>query len=291
MVAVVAVGPGRMARLRAAVREVAHETRRTQRGHDLWVISAAVTFYALVALVPSLVVAARVLAALVGDARLLTLGDAVARALPGAQHAGAVVRQLVQHSIGVRWPAVVVALLPATVYGEGLRRGFTRVTPGAEPPDRFVGWRSRAVALPLTLLAPAGLLAVLEVAPLLARLFGTGSVGSGALAVYIALNVDWIVVSLVLTYVYRVLGPAGPSLRATLGGAFFTGAFVSGFLQGFVLFLAIPVDLGAPFGGFTQVGGAVAVALWLWVFTALTITGYSITLALDTRRARLAAAA
>jgi len=242
-----------------------------------------VTFYALIALVPSLVVAARVIAALVGPDRLISLGRAVGAALPGAQGAGGVVQQLVERSVGVSWFAVLVALLPATVYGEGLRRGFTRVTPRASAPGRFIGWRSRAAALPLTLLAPAGLLAVIEVAPLLARLFGTGSIGSSALAVYIALNVDWVVVSIALTYVYRVLGPAGPSLRATVGGAFFTGAFISGFLQGFTLFLAIPVDLGAPFGGFTQVGGAVAVALWLWVFTALTVTGYSITLALDAR--------
>lgn len=283
MVSAVAATPGAGARLRALVRDVTQEVRRTQRGHDLWIISAGVTFYALVALVPSLVVAARLLAAVVGPGRLVGLGAAVSHALPAAQGAGDVVRQLVDRSVNVRWTAVAVALVPATVYGEGLRRGFLRVTPESGPPGRFVGWRSRAAALPLTLLAPAGLLGVLEVAPLLARLFGTGGVGPGALAVYIALNVDWVVVSLALTYIYQVLGPAGTSMRATLGGAFFTGAFISGFLQGFVLFLAIPVDLGAPFGGFTQVGGAVAVALWLWVFTALTVIGYSITLALDTR--------
>ncbi len=284
MVSAVATRPGRTGRLHTAVREVAWEVRRTQRGHDLWIISAGVTFYALIALVPSLVVAARVIAALVGPDRLIGLGRAVGQALPAAQGAGRVVEQLVERSVGVSWLAVLVALIPATVYGEGLRRGFIRVTPDAVATDRFLGWRSRAAALPLTLLAPAGLLAVIEVAPLLARLFGSGSIGSSALAVYIALNVDWVVVSLALTYVYRVLGPAGPSLRATLGGAFFTGAFISGFLQGFTLFLAIPVDLGAPFGGFTQVGGAVAIALWLWVFTALTVVGYSITLALDARR-------
>ena len=283
MVSAVAATHRPGARLRAVIRDVTQEVRRTQRGHDLWIISAGVTFYALVALVPSLVVAARLRAGVVGPNRLVGLGAAVSRALPAAQGAGDVVQRLVDRSVDVRWTAVAVALIPATVYGEGLRRGFLRVTPESEPPGRFVGWRSRAAALPLTLLAPAGLLGVLEVAPLLARLFGTGGVGPGVLAVYIALNVDWVVVSLALTYIYRVLGPAGTSMRATLGGAFFTGAFISGFLQGFVLFLAIPVDLGAPFGGFTQVGGAVAVALWLWVFTALTVIGYSITLALDTR--------
>jgi membrane protein len=117
------------------------------------------------------------------------------------------------------------------------------------------------------------------------RLFGSGVPGS-ALGVYIALNLDWLVVSPVLVYVYRVLGPVKPGWWAAIWGGYSTGAFVSGFLQGFVLFLAIPVDLGAPFGGYTQVGGAVAVCLWLWVFTALTVYGYAVTLELQRRRDR-----
>lgn len=288
MVSAVLARPGRSSQLVSAVREVTGEVRRAQRGHDSWILSAGVTFYALVALVPAMVVSARLIAFLVGRPRLLQLADAVAAALPAAQGAGAVVQTLVQRSAGVGWLTVVVALVPATVWGEGLRRGFTRVTPSSGEPGRFVGWRSRIAVLPLLLLSPAGLLAVLEVAPLLAHLFGDGGFWPGALAVYIALNVDWVVISVALAYVYRVLSPVRPSWQAILGGAFFTGAFMSGFLQGFVLFLAIPVDLGAPFGGFVPVGGAVAGALWLWLFTALTVIGYSITLGLDTRRRRLA---
>ncbi len=41
---------------------------------------------------------------------------------------------------------------------------------------------------------------------------------------------------------------------------FGTGAFLSGFLQGFVLFLAIPVEWSLPFGGL-PIFGAVAVGL------------------------------
>jgi membrane protein len=149
--------------------------------------------------------------------------------------------------------------------------------------------------LPVLVLAPVGLLAILGVAPELARLFagnaagtgqlGAGGVGRAALAFYIALNVDWVVVSLVLVYVYRVMGPRRPGWRASIAGAFFTGAFISGFVQGFVIFLAVPVDLGSPFGGFDAVGAVVAVALWMWLFTALSVLGYAITLALDGRPA------
>src|SRR3712207_7664328 len=43
--------------------------------------------------------------------------------------------------------------------------------------------------------------------------------------------------------------------RAGLTGALLTPACLSGFLQGVVLFLSLPPDLGAPFGGLTVVGG------------------------------------
>ena len=60
-------------------------------------------------------------------------------------------------------------------------------------------------------------------------------------------------------------GGAGALDGARRVGALFTAACLSGFLQGFVLFLALPLDLGAPFGGLAVVGGVVAVGLWLFL--------------------------
>lgn len=276
------------------VRAVARDVQDAVRGHDVWILTAGVTFYALLAAVPSLVVAVRVTAAVAGQGRVDSLASAVGRALPAAQSPGPVIETFVSRAAHVHWRAVAVALIPATVWGEGLRRGFGRVTAGEvgdkalEPPGRWEGWRSRLAVVPVLVLSPLGLLAVLGVAPELSRLFGRGGAGAGgaagtALAFYIALNVDWIVVSVVLFYLYRALGPVRPGWRALLGGAFFTGAFISGFLQGFVVFLAIPVDLGSPFGGFNGVGATVAIALWLWLFTALSVLGYAITQSLHRR--------
>ncbi|MGI4895244.1 MAG: YihY/virulence factor BrkB family protein [Janthinobacterium lividum] len=284
--------PGRSASRSVWLRSLFRDVQGRLQGHDLFLVSAGVTFYAAIALVPSLVVTVRLLASIVGPARVIELGSSMGEALPAAQGAGHVVRGLIGTAVDVRWLAVLIALIPATVYGEGLRRGLARVSVrGGEtvPPPmhgRTGAWRVRLRAAPLLLLAPVGLLAVLEVAPLLVRLFSAGGIGSPALAVYVALNVDWLVVSPVLVYVYRVIGPVRPGWKASLWGGYATGAFVSGFLQGFVLFLAIPVDLGSPFGGYTQVGAAVAVCLWLWLFTALTVYGYAITLELQRRFVR-----
>jgi membrane protein len=245
-------------------------------------------------------VAIRLTAAVAGRGRVESLATSLGLALPATQAPAPVIQAFVQKASTVPWPTAAIAVLPATVWGEGLRRGLSRLTPltpahdgrtPTPPPGRTQGWRSRLAVVPLLLLSPAGLLAILGTAPYLVHLFGTEGPGTGLtgsagltgaiLAFYLALNLDWILVSLVLVYVYRALSPRPPRWPALVAGSFFTGAFISGFLQGFVIFLAVPVDLGAPFGGFTAAGATIALALWAWLFTTLSILGYTITQALD----------
>jgi membrane protein len=73
-----------------------------------------------------------------------------------------------------------------------------------------------------------------------------------------------------------------------VAGVFFTAACLSGFLQGFVLFLSLPLDLGAPFGGLTSVGSVVALGLWLFLLHVVLLVGWLLTQALDERLARSA---
>ena len=100
----------------------------------------------------------------------------------------------------------------------------------------------------------------------MAPLYRAGG-GSLALGVVIAFHVVWVAVSTALVLVYRWVGGgvAGRGRPLLLAG-FGTGAFLSGFLQGFVLFLAIPVEWSLPFGGLTDLrrgGGAGPLALRL----------------------------
>lgn len=249
------VATGQVSRLRVLIGTVVRDVRTALRGHDGWILTAGVTFYALLAAVPSLVVAVRIAAAVAGRGRVESLAAAVGRALPTAQTPAPIIAGFVHHAAAIHWRQTVIAVIPATVWGEGLRRGFGRVTPpsagiaATAPPGRWEGWRSRLAVVPVLVLSPVGLLAVLGIAPELAHLFGEGGVGSSGightvLAFYLALNVDWIIVSVVLVYVYRALGPRRPRWRPLLTGAFFTGAFISGFLQGFIVFLAIPSTSG-----------------------------------------------
>ncbi len=251
-------------------------TPRAVRAHlrdlDLPLTAGGLTFYAVLAAVPTVLVAGWVAGLAIGPAQLRSFGQAMDAALPDALGAGAVARQLIDTASTVGWMGVVVAIFPASLYGEGLRRAYAAVGPGVRH-ERFLGWRGRLGTLPVLAVAPALMVAVLAITPLLADLFARG-LGSAVLGVYIALNVDWIAVSIPLVWTFRVVAPDHLPWGAALWGGLSTGAFVSGFLQGFVLFLSLPLDLGLPFGGNAAVGGVIALVLWMWLLHAVVLVGY-----------------
>ena len=238
---------------------LAVDTVRSLRGHDVALYAAGVTFYAGIALVPTVLVAVWLAGRLVGADRVTELSASLGRALPDELGAPAVADAVVQ--AGLRLPPVVAlaVLLPASFYGEGLRRAFVSLT---DARDTLIGWRGRLLVLPLFVAAPVALLAVLLVTPTLARLFGAGG-ASVLLGIVLAFLTDWVVLWGALTWVYRVVSPRRPGWLASVWGGAVTGSFIAGFMQGFVLFLSLPLDLGLPFGGFVPVGAMVAVGLWL----------------------------
>jgi membrane protein len=270
--------PGRIAGLGRA-------TLRSLRGHDLALYAAGITFYAGIAVVPALVIALWLTAAVVGADRVAELGSSMAAALPSPLGAPQVVRNLVRAGIGLPGAVVIAALLPASLYGEGLRRAFVSLcgpaVPGG-PPGTLIGWRGRLLLLPLFVVAPALLLPVLLITPTLARLLANGGF-SAALGVGMAFLVDWLVLWLVLAWIYRVMGARRPAWAAVAWGSGATASMLAGFLQGFALFLTIPLNLGLPFGGFTAIGATVAVGLWLYLLHVLVLIGYPLTLRLDER--------
>lgn len=255
------------------------DTLRLMRGHDVALYAAGVTFYAGIALVPTVLVAVWLSAQLVGDDRMVELGRSLADALPDALGAPRIAEATI--AAGLRLPVVVAlaVLIPATFYGEGLRRAFVSLI---DAKDTLIGWRGRLLVLPLFAAAPVLLLAVLLVTPTLARLFGEGG-ASVLLGIVLSFLTDWVVLSLTLTWVYRVVSPVRPGWLASLWGGAVTGSFVAGFVQGFVLFLSLPLALEVPFGGFVEIGGTVAVGLWLYLLHVLVLIGFALTHRIEDR--------
>jgi membrane protein len=246
----------------------------------LW--AAGASFFALLGVVPITLIGLRVAAALIGpDAVAAGMATAIG-GLPGGHGTPSALRTLTATALNLSWLRTVVALFPASLYGEGLRRAFLQLSPRRS--ERLTGWRGRVGVLPVVALAPLLVLAVLASAPVAAPLYAAGG-RSLLLGVLIAFHVVWIGVSVALVLVYRLVAAGRVGLRALLWGGFGTGSFLAGFLQGFLLFLAIPVEWSLPFGGLPVFGAVAALALWLYLVHVLVLVGYRLTLVLDGRSA------
>src|SRR3712207_9031436 len=83
--------------------------------------------------------------------RVRELGDRLAQLLPPELGAPGALRTLTEAGTGLDLLEFVLALVPLSFYGEGLRRGLLRFTPRR---GRLTGWRGPLLALPLGLATP-----------------------------------------------------------------------------------------------------------------------------------------
>jgi membrane protein len=261
-----------------------NSARRRLEGRDLALIAAGLSFYAGIAVVPLLVVTFALTARLTSSATVRELGDRLSELLPEQLGAPAAVGRLVSAGISLDVWGGLLALLPMSLYGEGLRRALLRFS-GRES---LTAWRGRLLALPLLGLTPLLLYGLLLTAREMAQLGETG--GAPATIGWLALGFYSVLAALMvpLGSGFRVVAGNRVGWPALVAGVFFTAACLSGFLQGFVLFLSLPLDLGAPFGGLTAVGSVVAIALWLSLLHLVLLVCWLLTQALDERLSRSA---
>jgi membrane protein len=253
---------------------------RPLRGRDLALHAAAITFYAGIAVVPVALLAVWITGLVAGADRVRRLTGHTIAALPDAIGAPRALSALIEAGLHLTPALALASLLPATLYGEGMRRAFVslrspRSQRGSGEP--LVGWRGRILWLPLLAAAPALLLAAFLALPMTSGLWIRGgwyAVGG----VVLSFLACWLVLTPVVIWVFRYVAPGSPDWRAAAAVGSFTAANLSGFLHGFVLFCSLPLDLGVPFGGFTEIGGTVAVGLWLYLFHVIVLAGYAATL-------------
>jgi membrane protein len=247
---------------------------RPLNGRDVALHAAAVTFYGGIAVVPVALLAIWITGLVAGADRVRRLTGQTIDALPSAIGAPRALSALIEAGLGLTPLLALASLLPATLYGEGLRRAFVSLRDPGEP---LVGWRGRLLWLPLMAAAPALLLATFLALPVTSSLWVRGgwyAVGG----VVLSFLAWWLVLTPVVIWVYRYVAPGRPEWASTVLIGSFTAANLSGFLHGFVLFCSLPLDLGVPFGGLTEIGGMVAVGLWLYLFHVLILAGYAATL-------------
>ncbi|MCW2695886.1 MAG: Ribonuclease [Modestobacter sp.] len=269
--------------MRAEAAGLLHGVRGRLRGRDTSLIAAGLTFYAGFAVVPLLVLSLGLTAWLTGAATVRSLTGRLAEVLPSDLGAPDALARLVDAAVTLTPLQAVLALLPISLYGEGLRRALLRFSAAT---DRFTAWRGRLLALPLVVVAPLLMYPLLLAGRALADLAERGGAGPAIAGFAVGYYSVLAVLTVPLVWGFRVVAAGRLRWWAVAVGALFTAASLSGFLQGFVLFLALPLDLGAPFGGLDVVGGAVAVGFWLFLLHLVVIGGWLFTLALDDRLRR-----
>lgn len=267
-------------RLRSEVRALGQGALHRLRGRDVVLVAAGLTFFAGISLVPFLVLALGLTSWVSSGDTVRSLTTDLAELLPEALGAPEVLDVLVRAGVGLSPLGAVLTLLPLTVYGEGLRRALLRFTTER---DSFTGWRGRLAVLPLVVATPAIVFPLLLLARWLTGLTAHGGVGSGVLAVLVTFYAVLLALWLPLAWGFRVVAAGRMDWRAVLVGSSFAAACLSGFLLGFVLFLALPLDLGAPFGGLVPVGGAVAVGLWMFLLHLVLVGCWLLAQALQDR--------
>ena len=241
--------------------------------------AAGVTFYATVGLVPLLLLSLFLAGQVAGEQTVRGLADGLAGLLPeelGAEDAG---RFLSRAGTSMSPLAALAALVPASLYGEGLVRAFDRLS---EAGGRRRSLRGRLGSLVVVAMSPVLLLGGLVACRELTSALGDG-LGGRLLGVYFAFLVGWLSITPVLAFAYRGLAPERPGRRALLWGAAGTGSFLAGTCLGFVLFLSLGIDLGGAYGRSLVLATAAACVGWLFVLHVVVLVGYVTTLCLDAR--------
>lgn len=96
-----------------ALRRVATGVRRRSTRADLMSTAAAMTTYAVIGLVPLLLLGLRISAALFGADGVRGAGERIADYVPGPLGIDVAVRAVATGAVGASWWAVAAAVLPA----------------------------------------------------------------------------------------------------------------------------------------------------------------------------------
>jgi membrane protein len=256
------------------VPEVGRAVRGRLASTDLAAAAATLTYFAGIAVVPWLLL-------LTWTTTWFSSADAVERRLrrmsvlvPPDMGARAPYDLLVHAGTHLSPLAALVLLFPGSFYGEGLRRACLEVVPHE---DHFTGWRARLLVLPVLVLLPAVGAVWIAVGGALVPLApegGGGGIGDLLVRIVVGFVTLWLSLTLPLAWLYHHVAPRPLGWVAALLGGLGVASFLAGFLEGFWLFLSIPIDLGSPFGGLGGVGGVVAVGLWLYVLHSVVLVGW-----------------
>lgn len=252
-------------------RPLAAVVRRLRR-EDVFLLAAALAFYALVSVVPFAILVLSVVSLVAGDDRARQVADQLGQLLPASLDATAALERVAELGARLGVGALALLLWPASAYGAGLSRAFDRLCPGADRPAK--GLRGRALALALV-----GVMPVLALGGLVAAYAGTAVVGEGplgtAMGVVLALVFGAAASTATAVVVYKLFSPEPVRRPGLLKGAAVAGASISVLSAGYAVFLQFAGEFEYRYGT-SGLASVVLLAVWLFLANALLLVGYQV---------------
>ncbi|MDQ3642423.1 MAG: YihY/virulence factor BrkB family protein [Actinomycetota bacterium] len=245
---------------------------RRLRSEDVSLLSAGLSFYALVSVVPFAVLVLWLVSLITGKARVREVAEQLARHLPAKLGVDNALQRVADLGVGLGVGALAALVWPASAYGAGLRRSFARL---ADNQDEDVkGLRGRGLALGLVGVVPA-----LALAGLVAAYLGTAVVGDGGAALVagwvLALAFGFVASAVSVAVIYRLFAPTSLGWQSIARGAVAAGGAISVVSLGYVIFLNSGVDFERRYAT-SGLAAVVLLAVWLFVTNALILVGFEI---------------
>ncbi len=245
-------------------------------GEDITLIAASLGFYAIVSIVPLLIMVLWVVSLLLGDQRVEEVARHVGRIAPKSIGADTMLQRVAELGTGLGVTAILAGLWPATSYGSGLVRAFDRLSGRRE---RMKGLRGRGLVLVV-------LLPLFVIGGLVASFAGSQAAGHGVLGrtlgLVVALATGFVGSSIAIGLIYRIFPPRPLPWRSIALATGVTAAGVSLLSLVFVLYLSLGANFEDHYAT-SGITGIVLLAIWLFLSNALLLIGYKI--ALDMRNA------
>ena len=257
-------------RLPKYVRDVIEQAQ----GKDIFLFASGLSFYALVSIVPLIIVVMWVGSLIFGDDRIRSMADSLDNLAPNDVGIGHLVHRVVDLGTSLGVVALITALWPASSFGAGLRRAFDRLSP--RKPREMKGFKGRGLALLV-------LLPVFVLGSLIGSYAGTTLLGEGLvlriLGFALALVTGFVATAVGVALIFRIFPPHPMPWRSILHGTVFSAGTISLLSLLFTVF----ISLGANFEEHYATSGIAAlilVGVWLFFANALLLVGYLV--ALDT---------
>lgn len=266
-------------RVRGVLTRTFRGLRKDMRDHDVTLYAGALTFYAVIAFVPLVLLALWLVGVALGEGAVRRLGDEIASVAPPTLGFADALRSLARVGVELGGWSLVASLVAGTTYGEGFVRVFDRLYRSIDRPRKAL--RGRLLSLPALIVLPLFVGALLAGAARLTGYFQAGT-GSALLGAFLAFCLGWIGATVLVAVLYRLFGPVDHGPVALWWGSAATGSFLTGMSEGWLLLLGLDVQLGRAYGGSTAIAGGAAFAAWLFLVHFTLIVGLLLTRRLDT---------